>query len=177
MTCRKRQCQARLRYLRIALAHQRVRENCGLVKRCDNGGHERRRSVTDGENDSRAPARTGTALGPQMAAARLGVATAADMLIACNNPRQTAKALKARFGVSRRTADRYVSSALRLMVEDATAEPIESKRARMVARLEGVAKTALAATNSEGEAVPDLRSATAALALLATIEGLTKPGG
>ena len=133
--------------------------------------------MTDGKNGSRAGARTGMALVPQMAAARLGVATAADLLAACNNPRQTAKALKARFGVSRRTADRYVSSALKLMVQDAMAEPLESKRARMVARLEGVAKTALAATDSEGVPTPDLRSATAALALLATIEGLTKPGG
>ena len=129
----------------------------------DTEGEDEESESTSGPQGLRAPARS---LAARMAFARLGTASAADFLADCNTPRQTAKLLRDKYGVSRNTANRYVASALRQLVADASNEPIESKRARMVHKLDKVAKAAMEA--------PDYRAAIAALALLAQVEGLTK---
>ena len=87
------------------------------------------------------------------------------------------------FCQDRRTATRYVSAALARLQQDSTREPIESKRARLVAMLHAQIERALNQERTfcqNGETVTypcaDLKAANQAISLLAQIEGLSKGG-
>jgi hypothetical protein len=84
-------------------------------------------------------------------------------------------------GLNRTSANRYVAAALARMHSDAAIEPIESKRARMIATLHRQVERALGHKRkfeTNGKVVeydaPDLKAANQALSLLAEIEGLKR---
>ncbi len=109
------------------------------------------------------------------------VLTVMNWLAQCP-PRQCSLKVMREFGVTRDVSDRYVATATALMRRDNDSEPIESKRARMIASLEHIADRAMkntrTYTNKDGETVdyasPDYRGAIAAKALIADIEGLRR---
>lgn len=85
-------------------------------------------------------------------------------------------------GLERRTANRYVGAAIARLQGDATLEPTESKRARIVAMLQAQIQRALSLKRTfvtNGEAVtydsPDLKAANQAIVALAEIEGVKAP--
>lgn len=86
-------------------------------------------------------------------------------------------------GLSRTTANRYVAATLLRLQRDGETEPIETKRARIVAMLEGQIQRALNKTRIDrhnGESVeyacPDLAAANTAILALAEIEGVRRTG-
>ena len=85
-------------------------------------------------------------------------------------------------GMTRHNANRYVSAALARLQSDGAIEPIESKRARMIATLHAQVQRALSLKRTyeqDGKVVsydnPDLKAANSALSLLAQIDGLVGP--
>lgn len=98
-----------------------------------------------------------------------------------HSPRNAQLKAMTELGMARTTAGRYVASAIAHLQADNQTEPIESKRARMVAHLEALEQRALENTmtwTTNGEEVttpkPDFKAAVSALALKAKIEGLDK---
>lgn len=83
-------------------------------------------------------------------------------------------------GLPRSTAQRYVAYTLRALASDAMQEPLESKRARIIAAAHSALQAAAAKTRKvydQGDVVaeeqdPDTRSMIAALDLIAKLEGL-----
>ena len=135
-----------------------------------------------GTYDTRVRAR-----GP-LAQARVVLAVALDHIVGGSNPRQASAKIQAEFGLRRRTADRYVSSALQAIHRDSLDEPIASKRARGIARYEHLYQLALERTRTamdskDADGVlhyhevpdPDVRAATDANARLMQLEGVTPP--
>lgn len=105
-----------------------------------------------------------------------------DLLAGGNTPRQASLQAQKLFGISRFRANRYVAAVLKQMHDDASMEPLESKRARMAAILATNVQRALTATRSfeqNGKVVtvqaPDFKAANGALNLLAEIDGLKRP--
>jgi hypothetical protein len=102
------------------------------------------------------------------------------------SPRRAAKQaqepLPRGLGLSRWAANRYVGTALERLKQDDSLEPIESKRARIVAMLHAQIERALAQKRQwvhDGQVqeydAPDLKAANTAIGLLAEIEGVKKP--
>lgn len=103
-----------------------------------------------------------------------------DLLASGYLVRAAANKLVSERGYSRKQANRYVSAALKRLQADQNLEPIESKRARVIASATKVLRDALTAkktwVNEEtGESkeydVPDHKSALKALELLGKLEG------
>lgn len=103
-------------------------------------------------------------------------------------PRQTSTKCKEEYGLRRYQADRYVAVALKRLQSDGADEPIESKRARLLAMHYETVRMAEARTRTVGagrdnignelkETIPDpdLRARTAALEAIERLEGVTKP--
>lgn len=93
--------------------------------------------------------------------------------------RQAQQPPPAGLGLQRVTANRYVAAALLRLQRDSTAEPLESKRARIVAMIHENIRAAKANVRTwvtEGGEVsqpaPDYKAINGALALLAEIEGV-----
>lgn len=108
-----------------------------------------------------------------------------DMLAAGKTPRDAAMELAQTEGMSRRNAQRYVAAALAMLVRDQAAEPVEVKRARIIAMAQAGYERAMARERGflvkagEGQQAvvrvpdPDTKGAAMFLALLAKIEGAT----
>lgn len=94
-------------------------------------------------------------------------------------PRQASAKARETMALSRWTANRYVAAALKRLHDDGQTEPIESKRARMVATLNSITQRALANQRTyeqDGEVkvydAPDFKAALGAQALLAEIQSI-----
>ncbi len=109
-------------------------------------------------------------------------------LLARMPPRAASKALAAKYGLSRRQANRYISAALAEQCADSLAEPPESKVARAKLRAEKLYELALAKTRTvmdekTAEGVlkyhevpdPDVRAGVQANAQLMQIDAIVPP--
>lgn len=84
-------------------------------------------------------------------------------------------------GLNRWSANRYVAAALKRLHEDVQTEPIESKRARMIATLNAQVQRGLDLKRTyeqDGEIkvydAPDLKAVNTALSLLIQVQGLDR---
>lgn len=120
------------------------------------------------------------------AVARVDLVT--SWLAAGKTPRQASTMARDEFSLTRRQADKYVAVALKRLADDNAAEPLESKRARVLAmaydtirqaderqKVVNLGRAADGEPMSEVIPDPDLRARTAALELIAKIEGVVKP--
>jgi hypothetical protein len=95
-------------------------------------------------------------------------------------PRQVADRAAKTFGIGRHTASQYAATAVAILQRDNKQEPLESKKARVVATTTNVLQMAMGQAHSyvtkDGvrhiAAKPDLKAATAALQFLAELEGV-----
>jgi hypothetical protein len=96
-------------------------------------------------------------------------------------PRAAASRAQKELGLSRRQADAYVSTCLRRLAMDSAAEPVESKRARVVAMLHESIASAKAKRKQwyeestgrwEERPDPDHKAVATLLGNLVTVEGL-----
>lgn len=98
---------------------------------------------------------------------RVKMVQTADLLAEGYAPREAAMRLQELTGMCRTTCERYVASVLGRMHADALAEPLESKRQRMLLVLRGMVRKADAA--GQYGAVATL------LKLKCIVEGLVQP--
>ncbi len=99
-------------------------------------------------------------------------------------PREVARRIAERHGLGKRAANRYVASALLVLQSDQDAEPIASKRARILARYERLYRAAMKRKRSVtywvGDGVqevehvedPDVKTAGQMLGAIAMIQGV-----
>ena len=113
----------------------------------------------------------------------LGRRAAVETLLATGyQPRHCAAEIMRHFGVSETQAGRDVAEVLAQLHADGTAEPQESKRARIIAMLHAQIRGALEnkrVWERDGETVeyaePKFEAATNAIKTLLIVEGLVKP--
>jgi hypothetical protein len=130
---------------------------------------------------SRAPARSGSSVRlAKLSQMEERVRFAEDSMSTGKDPRQAARAVRERFGITRRQANAYVAHVLRRWSRDGQDEPRESKRERIRAQLQKIVEMAFERTQHvrsgrdglKEVAAPDLRAAARALQVLAALEGL-----
>lgn len=133
---------------------------------------------SDGEDSSPAAITSRARAGIAESVRRIDLVS--EWMASGRTPRQASTKARDEFGLSRRQADRYVAVALKRLQVDSTAEPPESKRARILAMAydtvrQADARKRIVVTGKDSyETVddPDLRARTSSLELIAKLEGL-----